>query len=57
MNAVYILTYMCVFQKPSCGRKCLCGGVGQPGGLLGIPLDAPGLFQGHLGLPVLPGHC
>ena len=45
------------FQKPPCGRKCVCCGAGQSGGLPGVPAAAPGLFQGHLGLPVLPGHC
>lgn len=44
-------------QKPPCGGECLCCGVGQSGGLPGLPAPPPGLLQGHLGLPVLPGHC
>ena len=43
-------------QKPPCGGERVCCGAGQSGGLLGVPTVAPGLFQGHLGLPVLPGH-
>lgn len=47
---------VCSPQEPPCGRERVCGGVGQPGGLPGILVAAPGLLQGHLGFPVLLGH-
>lgn len=43
-------------QDPPCGRERVCGGVGQSGGLPGVLVATPGLFQGHLGFPVLLGH-
>lgn len=51
--------YCCTLlsQEPPCGRERVCCGAGQPGGIPGVPAAAPRLFQGHLGLPVLPGHC
>lgn len=47
---------LCVQESP-CGRERVFGVVGQPGGLPGVSAPASGLFQGHLGLPVLLGHC
>lgn len=44
-------------QEPPCGGECLRRGAGQSCGLSGVPAPAPGLLQGHLGLPVLPGYC
>lgn len=46
---------LCV-QEPSCRWERVCRGAGQSGGLPGVPSPAPGLLQGHLGVPVLPGH-
>lgn len=57
MNCVNIDFSEFFCQEPQSRGERVCCGAGQSGGLPGVPPAAPGLFQGHLGLPVLPGHC
>ena len=42
-------------ESPGRGER-VCGGIGQPGVVPWLFTAAAGLFQGHLGLPVLSGH-
>lgn len=44
------------WQEPARGRERVCRRSGQFGGFPRLSSAASGLFQGHLGFPVLPGH-
>lgn len=50
-----VVSSVCLQESP-CGGERVCCGAGQFGCLPGVPPAAPGLLQGHLGLPVLPGY-